>query len=189
MSIPAIIGVSLILGLIAGAGAGIEMILPVTVCTAVVLYVNRKKIAAQDTQPKTIDSQPAIALDANYYAWPASGKFAHTIAGEYYEHTLAQWLRENPAKLGDSATHKAYLIPENNNPYDSQAVKVVIEGQTIAQLSSDESRSLRHRLVENQLADQITTCDAKIVEDKSGQYEIHLDIEPLTFYELPWMAG
>ena len=189
MSIAGIIGVSLILGLIAGAGAGIDMILPVAACTAVVLYVNRKKIAAQATQPRAIDSQPSVALDANYYAWPTLGKFAHAVAGEYYEHTIAQWLRENPVKLGDSVTHKAYLIPENNNPYDSQAVSVVIEGQTIARLSSDESRSLRHRLVENQLANQITTCNAKIVEDKSGQYEIHLDIEPLAFYELPWMAG
>lgn len=189
MSIPAIIAVSLILGLIAGAGAGIEMIFPVTACTAVVLYVNRKKIAAQSTQPKTSESQPEVVLEANYFSWPTIGKFAHTIAGEYYPHTIEQLLRKNAVKTTHFIALKAYLVPENNNPFDSQAVRVVIEGKTVARLNADESRSLRHRLVENQLTDQITTCNAKVAEEENGEYEIRLDIEPLEFYELPWMAG
>lgn len=188
MSIPAIIAVSLILGVIAGAGAGIGMILPVAACAAVVLFVNRKKIAAQNARPAAIDSQPDIAPDADYHAWPMLEKFAHTVAGECYPHIIEQLLREDAGNT--AAVRTAYLIPEDNNPYDSQAVRIVIGRKTVARLSPEESRSLRHRLVENQLTNQITTCGVKIVEsEESGQYEIRLDIEPLAFYELPWMAG
>lgn len=188
MSIPAIIAASLILGLIAGAGINGDVILPVAACTAAVLFVNRKKIAAQNIRPVALDSQPDIDPNANYHAWPTLEKFAHAVAGECYQHTLEQLLRGDAGNT--AAVHMAYLIPEHNNPYDSQAVRIVVAGKTVARLSPEESRSLRHRLVENQLADQITMCGAKIVEsEESGQYEIRLDIEPLAFYELPWMAG
>lgn len=187
MSIPAIIVLSLIFGLIAGAGVNNDVILPVAACTAAVLFVNRNKIAARASEPAAPDPQPSIFPEENYHAWPEAGQFNHTVAGECYHDAIKQLAQEEAIH---TTVRKAYLIPEHDNPYDSKAVRIDINRRTVARLSPEESRSFRHRLAENELTDQITTCSAKIAAgEESGQYEIRLDIEPLAFYELPWMAG
>lgn len=187
MSILAIVALSLISGLIIGAGVNADMILPVAACTAAVLFVNRNKIAARASEQTPIDAQSCDLPVENCHTWPALNRFGHTVAGECYRDAINRLMPESSA--GNTAW-KAYLIPEHDNPYDSKAVRIDINRRTVARLSLEESRSFRHRLAENGLTDQITACNATIVSgENNARYTIHLDIEPLAFYELPWIAG
>lgn len=79
---------------------------------------------------------------------------------------------------------KAQLVPESDNPYDVNAVRIEIEDRAIGYLTREQAQSFRQRLSANALTDQITTCNAIIV-DKSTQdaqqqcYDVKLDIEAL----------
>ncbi|UJP05142.1 MAG: hypothetical protein LZF61_09930 [Nitrosomonas sp.] len=184
MRFSAIIALSLVLGLIAGAGIHSGVILPVTVCAAAALYINRHKIAAQETAWKKVNTSYPVSSEQYYHAWPVLDQFAHTVTGECDQSALK--------RLSQTGTGQwtVYLIPADDDLYDSKAVRIGIDRCMVGQFSPEESRSFRHRLDEHRLSGQITSCGARITGDEqNGRYAIHLDIEPLTLYELPWLAG
>ena len=185
MSIPAILLVSLSIGLIAGAGIHGMMILPVAGCAAIVLFINRNKIAAQELAQKPRNTNQYIVPEGNYYAWPEMNRFAYLVTDESYSKEIQHLTHEGMDSL------KAFLIPEDSNPYDSNAVRIVMNQRTVGFLNREESRSFRRRLVENGIAKQITTCRAKIInypesDRDNTRYELHLDIIPPDVYDLPW---
>ncbi len=191
LSVLSILVLSLSIGLIAGAGVDKSHILPVACIAAIVLLVNRKKIPAGETATQAEDgSQPSLSVAAGNYAWPERGQFAVTVKGELCQEEIKQLAQENAidAKAGlDSKAYilRAYLIPTDDNPYDSSAVRVDINHRTVGYLNQEEARSFRRRLDEAKLSDQITTCNAIIIGGSEGDrktfsYDVKLDMEPLS---------
>lgn len=184
ISIASILGLSAFLGLITGAGAGVSLILPVTLISAIILYFNRDKIAASDVKK----GAPSHAKPAqSHYAWPELGQFACTISAEPYQRVIEQLVQENSicfetATASQSHDFKVELIPDASNPFDTDVVRVEIQNHTIGHFSRQQAHSFRHKLKEKELEDQITTCRAVLTkhgeaDDRKPGYGVRLDIE------------
>ncbi len=183
MSLLSILVFSLIFGLMAGASVDKSHILPVALISAIILYISRDKIAASEPAALShVDAQKNTSTASDYYAWPELGQFAFAVDGESFKGAVNQLLQENAIAPGELKTHilTAHLIPDNDNPYDSNAVRVDINSRTVGYLNREQALSFRCRLDEKGLANQITTCNAIItgtVEVNSG-YGVKLDIAP-----------
>jgi hypothetical protein len=184
MSILSILILSLFIGLIAGAGVDRSHILPIALVSAVVLFINRKKIVAGQSDN---DAQQNIEPTEDYYAWPELGRFTFVVAAESYQSAIRQLIQKNainPDEDSDPKTHilKAYLIPDSNNPYDSNAVRIDIDNRTIGHLNREQAHHFHQKLDEKKLSHQITTCNAVITIDndangKAINFGVRLDIE------------
>lgn len=193
MSVLSILILSLFLGLIAGAGVDKSHILPIALVSAVVLLLNRNKIAASENVTQSDgDSPQDLSTAKDYYAWPELGQFAFTVAGEQYQEVIKQLIQENVINSKTGSGSKAYillahLIPDNDNPDDSGAVRVDINNRTVGYLNREEAHSFRRRLDERKLSNQITTCNAIIVggevNRKTLNYDVKLDIDSLASFD------
>lgn len=187
ISILSILTVSLFIGLIVGAGVDKSHILPVTLIAAVILFINRHKIADSDTPIRTNSNTQPHINPANPYAWPELGEFACTISAEPYQHTLQQLTQENtfdPEEDSDPIPHilEAHLIPDNSNPFDSDVVRINIHDRAVGYLSRKQARGFLRKLNEKGLSNQITICNAIITKNdemnsKKPGYGVRLDIE------------
>lgn len=189
LSILSILILSLFIGLIVGAGIDPSHIFPVALITAIVLLINRNKIAARETAAPSSDrTQQNILPAEGYYAWPERGHFAVAIATESYQDAIRPLAQENAINPEQgSATSiplKAHLIPDNDTPYGSGTVRVDIHNRTVGHLNHEQARRFHRRLDEKKLSHPITTCSAIITGDnaingKPPIYGVKLDIEPL----------
>lgn len=192
MDIVSTIIISLIIGLIAGAGVNTDFILPVMACAAVVIYTTRNKVAsASETPHQSGYSKQKIDPAENYFTWPERGEFDFTIVQEPgHQEAIRKLVEEAALNPGTKPDYKAtniltaYLIPDNDNIYDSNAVQVDIHNRTVGYLSRSDAYSFRHRLAIKNLSSQITICRAIIIRDnrvtgESPSYDVRLDIEPL----------
>ncbi len=187
MSLLSILVFSLIFGLMAGASVDKSHILPVALITAIILYISRDKIAAREPAALShVDSQQNTSTASSYYAWPELGQFAIAVDGESFQDAIKQLLQENAIVPDEDSSPETYiltahLIPDNNNPYDSNAVRIDISNRTIGYLNREQALSFRRRLDEKALANQITTCYAIITEssEENEKNNVKLDIEPL----------
>ncbi|TXI19204.1 MAG: hypothetical protein E6Q62_04800 [Nitrosomonas sp.] len=184
VGIGAIVGLSLFLGLMAGAAVDKSHILPVTLICAIILYCNRHKIATQDTSVHA----KRCTIPTQHYAWPELNQFPVTISAVPYQSAIQQLAQENPIDPKESnATSKrffqALLVPVNDNPYDDNVIRVDIGDRTVGYLSYDQARSFRRKLDNHHLDNQITTCTAALIEHDETQpgqtvrYGIKLGIE------------
>lgn len=79
----------------------------------------------------------------------------HAVGESYYQDALRE-LVENSADPGPNwpfagaqCEVTARLVPEADNPYDDQAVRVEIDGRKVGHLSRAEARKYRRVLVDN----------------------------------------
>jgi hypothetical protein len=84
-------------------------------------------------------------------------------------------------KIINSANLMAYLIPENNNPYDKNAVRIEINHLIVGYLDRDDAIQFRKLLKKRNLADNITSCKASITgghkkNEVTLDYGIELDL-------------
>ncbi|MBS0588820.1 MAG: hypothetical protein JSS37_12970 [Proteobacteria bacterium] len=185
VSIASILGLSVFLGLIVGAGAGAAQILPVTLISAIILYFNRDKIAASGTPEN--GAQKSAKPAQGTYVWPELGQFACAISAQPYQQTIAQLAQENGIDFENAATAqshilRAHLIPDNSNPYDSDMVRVNINSHTVGYFDHQPARNFLDQLEEKGLSGQITICNAMITKSadavgKKPNYGVRLDIE------------
>ncbi|WP_292993091.1 hypothetical protein [Nitrosomonas sp.] len=186
MSLLSILAFSLIFGLMAGASVDKSHILPVALISAVILYISRDKIAARE--PPAIshdDGRQNTSTASSYYAWPELGQFAFAVDGKSFQEAINQLLQENAITFDEDSTLKthiltAYLIPDNDNPHDSNTVRVDINSRTVGYFNREQALGFRHRLDEKALANQITTCYAIITRNSEANEKngVKLDIEP-----------
>lgn len=184
ISVASILGLSLFLGLIVGAGAGVSQILPVTLISAIILYFNRDKIATSGTPEKGARKSAKPAQGT--YVWPELGQFACTISTGPYQQAIEQLVQENDIDFKNAAAAqphilRAYLIPDNSNPYDSDMIYVSINDRTVGYLDREQARNFHRKLEEKKLSNQVTACGAvvAVIGDGvvNGGYSIRLDIE------------
>lgn len=88
---------------------------------------------------------------------------------------------ENNEKLVE-----AVLVIDDANPYNSQAVRVDIQGQTVAYLKDENAKQFRKKMKEKGPSEIKATCAAKIVywERESNNYLVVLDL-PLDYQPQP----
>lgn len=181
--------ISLFVGLIAGAGVDKSHILPITAIVAVVMFINRKKIAAEgEATLSGNDTGITVSTTAGEYVWPKLDRFAFSVATESFQSAIRQLAQENIDRDGDSVLNtcilKAQLIPDNDNPYDSNAVRIDINNRSVGYLNHNQALGFRRRLEDLGFSNQVTSCNAIIVKnetvnDNKHVYDVKLDIEPL----------
>lgn len=130
-----------------------------------------------------------IDFSQNYHCWPGIGDYDFQVVGESNYQNSIKHIANNHGYDPESFLSrtgmqlKAFLIPENDNPYDNKAIRVDIDDQTVGYLAKEDARSFRRRLASKKLAGQITTCSAIItgghsVNGKIMSYGCNLDIKP-----------
>ena len=181
--------ISLFVGLIAGAGMDKSHILPVAFIVAIVLFINRKKIAAEDAAKVSgNDTEYTTETTEKIYVWPKLGRFIVSVSAQSFQSAIRQLAQENIDRDDDPVLKtcilKAQLIPDNDNPFDSNAVRIDIDNRSVGYLNRDQALNFRRRLEELRLSNQVTSCNAIIVKtetvnEKKNVYDVKLDIEPL----------
>ena len=63
--------------------------------------------------------------------------------GTSYHRRAIESIALNPDGLRALALCTAYLVPEDDNEHDSHAVKVVVDGKTVAHLAREYARTYR----------------------------------------------
>jgi hypothetical protein len=99
-------------------------------------------------QPRVAESRRADDERSPPQGMPAhvqgSGAFALPVVGEsHYQETL-QAICGPRSDDGEDRRVAARLVLENDNPYDSMAVRVDIQGQTVGYLSREHARRYRN---------------------------------------------
>jgi hypothetical protein len=77
---------------------------------------------------------------------------------------------------------EAFLVPESDNPDDSEAVRVEIQDQTVGYLDRETARSFRERMAEIGLTPAAAKCSVIIVggwdrgDGDRGHFGVKLDL-------------
>src|SRR4030095_3996548 len=107
-----------------------------------------------------------------------SGAFALPVVGEsHYQETL-EAICGPRSDEGEDRRLEAQLVLENDNPHDSMAVRVDIQGQTVGYLSREHARQYRRQRERAGYA----SCNARIRggwdrgEGDQGHYGVFLDL-------------
>lgn len=116
------------------------------------------------------------------HEWPELGEYEFEVVGEsYYQDAL----RSLHSSASDGIV-TALLVPDDANPHDNQAVRVVVEGQTVGHLSRQDARSFRRRLAAFQLSGAVSTCKARITgghqlrNGSQASFGLQLDLKPFS---------
>ena len=74
---------------------------------------------------------------------------------------------------------EAYLVPEADNPHDSEAVRIEIQDQTVGHLDRETARSFREKMAEIGLTGAAAKCNAIIVGgwDRGGRDRGHFGVK------------
>ncbi len=74
---------------------------------------------------------------------------------------------------------EAFLVPENDNPHDSNAVRIYIQDQTVGYLDRETARSFRKMMAEIGLTEVAAKCNAIIVGgwDRGGGDRGHFGVK------------
>lgn len=121
-----------------------------------------------------LDSSTGEAVDVG------KGEFEQDVHGEsHYQKALAKIAGPRVAE-GKEFKCKARLVREPSNPYDANAVQVIVEDRLVGYLPRAEAKTFSHWCVSKGAAS--VTCDALIVGgwddgQSEGSYGIRLDID------------
>ncbi len=191
LSILSILIFALCIGLLAGAGAGTDHILPVTLITAAVLIASRDKISASSSIVRKELSVEDLQLNhrlGNYYTWPELNQFQYEVRSNSYQGVINRLLQENASNLAKISIDtplilNAHLIPDSDHLYDRNAIRIDIHDRSIGYLAPEEAPIMHERLNSLDLPNQVTMCKALIYKksEKTGKnniYGVRLDIEP-----------
>lgn len=74
---------------------------------------------------------------------------------------------------------EAFLVPEDDNPHDSKAVRIIIQDQTVGHLDRETARSFRKMMAEIGLTEVAAKCNAIIVGgwDRGGGDRGHFGVK------------
>lgn len=116
--------------------------------------------------------------------WPEIGGYEVEVTGEsHYQHALQAIAGEHGDDAVELAT-KALLVPDDANPYDNKAVKVLVESRQVGHLSRDDARSYRRRLAAKKQGVVTAQCGALVMggfigrDGKRASYGVRLDLKP-----------
>ena len=164
-----------------------EWLIVLFLCWMGYMYLKSRSNHPAGTRPQATSFQaPSADHGAPAHHWKPHKDYDHEfeVVGESnYQVALEKLVGDHGPQAPDLKTI-ANLIPENDNPHDSSAVRVEIEGHTVGYLSRDDARGFRRRLGSKKLSGQVTSCDAMIMggfigsNGKRASYGVVLDMKP-----------
>lgn len=135
------------------------------------------------TQKYNSNTPTSTSIPVAEHAWPDLGEYDFEVVGESnYQHALSA-LAEN-THPDEEKTGIAILVPEDNNPYDNKAVRVIVQGLTIGYLSREDARSYRRRLASKKLGMIPASCGVLVTgghvlnDGTRAHYGAQLDMKP-----------
>lgn len=119
------------------------------------------------------------------YDWPSSGNFDGEVVGESNYQPALRALAGAHGDAAANAEHWAVLLPEDDNRYDSNAVRIEIGGQLVGYLSREDAVTFRDALREQRKWGP-TRCKALVMggfaqaSGSRASYGVRLDLEAIT---------
>lgn len=113
---------------------------------------------------------------------PGPGVYGVDIVGESNYQSALEKICGGREEESARKKVKALLVLEDENPHDSKAVRVDIDGETVGYLSRKEARQYRARLKEAGYPSLLGRCDAIIVggwdrgRGDRGHFGVKLDL-------------
>ena len=108
--------------------------------------------------------------------------FSLAVVGESSYQAALERICGRRTRDGHDVVTLASLTLEDDNPHDSMAVRVAIQGQTVGYLTRDKARAYRDRLAARGHLQPAATCRARIRggwyrgADDVGSYGVQLDV-------------
>lgn len=134
---------------------------------------------APRTNMKTNVSKQEAAAQGKPRWLTCNGIFATHVMGEQYHRENLEQLC-GPSTGEDDLRIVAQLIPEKDNPFDANAVRVDIEGLTVGHLSREDALVFRKRLRRVIEAGRPIMCEARVRRNDRGNrsyYEVYLEAD------------
>lgn len=132
--------------------------------------------------PKTAPSSPPGVQTLRL---PGPGLFSLQAVGESNYQGALERICGGRSYDGADLLVDATLVQEDTNPYDPQAVRVDIDGETVAYLSRVHAGIYRRQMVHAGHAGRVAICAARIRggwdrgEDDRGSFGVRLDVAVL----------
>jgi len=110
------------------------------------------------------------------------GTFSIPVVGESKYQVALEKICGGRTEDGHNHEVEAFLIPEDDNPYDSQAVVVIVEGNTVGYLDRKLARNFRKQMAEVAPPGTTAKCPGMIVggwdrgEGDTGHFGVKLDL-------------
>lgn len=142
---------------------------------AALIYVGWRFLQTQT--PKQQHAAPA-------FTWPARDEYEFEVVGESFYQPALQALAGDHGDDAANLETTAVVVPDDNNPHDNKAVKVLIDGHQVGHLSRDDARSYRRRLAAKKQGMVAAQCGALIMGgfvSRGGErasYGVRLDMKP-----------
>jgi hypothetical protein len=136
----------------------------------------------RQSRPRPAPREEKLHVDGERHEIPGPGLFAVAIVGESHYQDAFEAICGPRTDDGVDRIVEAQLIPEHDNPYDSLAVRVDIQGQTVGYLNRAHAREYRQQLAAAGFAGASAFCQARICggwdrgPDDQGFYGAYLDI-------------
>lgn len=110
---------------------------------------------------------------------------SYAIGHRHHQDALKRIFSERTSEINEKLV-EAVLVIDDGNQYDNQAVRVDIQGQTVAYLKDENAKQFRKKMREKGPSEIKATCAAKIVywERESDNYLVILDL-PLDYQSQP----
>lgn len=113
------------------------------------------------------------------------GTFAVEVVGVSRRQDVLAAIVDRHGRSGRTVTINAYLVLENSNPHDANAVRVEIDDALIGYLSRENAARYRADLAAAGTPDATLQCNARIVggfETANGErasFGVRLDLPPM----------
>lgn len=110
------------------------------------------------------------------------GSFEYDVVGESFYQPVLDSICGGKSEGGHEHACTAVLVCENDNPYDSNAIAVVISGRKVGHLPRSEAAAFRLLLRRHGIENLPVRCNALVVggwkreRGDEGHYGVKLDI-------------
>lgn len=110
---------------------------------------------------------------------PGAETYSVDIVGESHYQSELEQICGGRTEEGHKLVVEVYLVPEDDNPHDDQAVRVYVRDKTVGYLSREVARSYRKRLAEAGYPGSPATCSAMIIGgwDRGGGDQGHFGVK------------
>jgi hypothetical protein len=141
--------------------------------------VARRERLRNAAAPRSHAGRGRIVADGKL---PGPGTYEIEVVGESHHQRELERICGGRSEEGARVKTTAVLVLDDNNPYDSQAVRVEIHGYVVGHLSRENARQYRKRLEEAGHAKITASCKALIVggwdrgNGDRGDFGVRLDL-------------
>lgn len=110
------------------------------------------------------------------------GTYSVDVVGESHYQEALEDICGGRNDEGQRFETEAFLVHEDDNPYDDKAVRIAIEGETVGYLDRKTARDYRKDLAKIGYAGAPATCSARIVggwdrgDGDRGHFGVKLDL-------------